>query len=89
MMELEFEGKRCRSARAKKQRNMFPALITRTKMKRRAHAAIILFRAARSGPGACHKKAYDHALESARTSGVASVVVALPPPFGGGTIHLA
>jgi hypothetical protein len=40
-------------------------------MKQRARRNIILFRGAIGSVKTCHKKAYDHAAESARTSGVA------------------
>jgi hypothetical protein len=40
-------------------------------MNRHARSDVILFRGVLGSVKACHKKAYDHAPEGARTSGVA------------------
>ena len=71
MIEAELEGKRYAASRARKQRSSFAGRAPRTKMKARARTTIILFRVPTWGVKACHKKAYDHGAESARTFGVA------------------
>jgi hypothetical protein len=70
-MKAELEGKRSVTGRERKQRNMFATATPRTKVSDKRRAQIILFRTSRGGGLCCHKKVYDHALESARTSGVA------------------
>jgi hypothetical protein len=76
----EPEGKRYVTTHAKKQRSAFDLDAKRTKMKKKAREEIILFLAVRHDFEHCHKKAYDHAPEGARTSGVA---------FRGGRIAVA